>query len=52
MEAATSAPDRVALLSAPSLGQTDVRCEERPGFLLARFEAGRLAGVARQTPGR
>lgn len=49
MEAAASDTDRVALVTGPSLGQTDVRCEERPGFLLARFDAGRLAGVVRQT---
>lgn len=46
-EAAASSRDRVALVTGPSLGQTDVRCEERPGFLAARFEAGRLVGVVR-----
>lgn len=49
MEAAASDADRAALVTAPSLGQTDVRCEERPGFLWARFEAGRLLGTLRQT---
>jgi hypothetical protein len=38
---------RVALLAAPSLGQTDVRGEEAPGYLVARFEAGALATTSR-----
>ncbi len=49
MKAAVSDTDRAALVTGPSLGQTDVRCEERPGFLWARFEAGRLVGALRQT---
>jgi hypothetical protein len=45
LASAASDAERVALVSGPSLGQTDVRCEARPGWLLARFERGRLAGV-------
>ncbi len=37
-----------ALVTAPSLGQTDVTRQERPGYLLARFDAGRLRAVTRQ----
>jgi hypothetical protein len=33
------------LLNAPALGQTATRGGEPPGYLLARFEAGRLTGV-------
>jgi hypothetical protein len=43
---AASDAERVALLSAPSLGQTDVLGEERPGYFVARFSAGRLTEVA------
>jgi hypothetical protein len=46
LAAAISDAERVALLFAPSLGQTDVLCEETPGWLAARFEDGALAEVA------
>jgi hypothetical protein len=45
-DAATCA-ERVAFVSGPALGQTDVRAEEQPGYLVARFAGGRLAGVER-----
>lgn len=38
-----------ALLNAPALGQTATRNGEPPGYLLARFEGGRLASVERRT---
>lgn len=41
--------ERVALVTAPSLGQTDVRGEETPGYLTAHFEHGALAGVTRHS---
>ena len=37
----------VALVTAPSLGQTDVGSREQPGYLLARFEGGRLRAITR-----
>lgn len=45
----SSDAERVALVTAPSLGQTDVRGEEAPGYLVARFERGCLTDVARHT---
>jgi 3',5'-cyclic AMP phosphodiesterase CpdA len=46
LASAASDAERVALVSAPSLGQTDVLCEETPGWLAARFAGGALAEVA------
>jgi 3',5'-cyclic AMP phosphodiesterase CpdA len=46
LAAAASSAERVALVFAPSLGQTDVLCEEAPGWLVARFEDGALAEIA------
>ena len=36
------------LLNAPALGQTATRNGEPPGYLLARFEGGRLTSVERR----
>jgi predicted MPP superfamily phosphohydrolase len=38
-----------ALINAPALGQTATRDGEAPGYLLARFDGGRLTSVQRRT---
>ena len=41
----TAGPDTFALVTAPALGQVTSPRGERPGYLLARFEKGALAGL-------